>query len=277
MKTFLTIAGSDPSGGAGIQADMKTAAAFGLYSMSIPTAVTIQNTLGVSGVYELPAEVVKAQLDAVFSDIFPDCVKIGMCVNKEIVSVIAEALEKYRPCNVVLDTILISSSGRQLLPPDAAKLMRERLFKLSDIITPNVPEAEYLTGCKICSEADMEKAASLLYEKHGCAVMLKGGHLNGCDILYDSSVSAFAHQLINNPNTHGTGCTLSSALACSLALGKTAREAAKAASEYVVGAIEDGMDLGHGTGPLNHLYRLFRQPYHPARCPARSHTAHPEL
>ncbi|MGN0182953.1 MAG: bifunctional hydroxymethylpyrimidine kinase/phosphomethylpyrimidine kinase, partial [Candidatus Ornithomonoglobus sp.] len=256
MKTFLTIAGSDPSGGAGIQADMKTAAAFGLYSMSVPTALTIQNTLGISGVYELPADIVKPQLEAVFSDIFPDCVKIGMCVNKEIVSVIAETLEKFRPDNVVLDTILISSSGRQLLPTDAAELMKERLFPLSDVITPNAPEAEYLTGCKICSESDMEKAAAILYDKYGCAVMLKGGHLNGCDIFYDGAVSAFPHQLINNPNTHGTGCTLSSALACSLAIGKTVRDAAKAASEYVVGAIADGMDLGYGAGPLNHLYRL---------------------
>ncbi len=274
MKTFLTIAGSDPSGGAGIQADMKTAAAFGLYSMSVATALTVQNTLAVSGVYEIPSDIVKAQLEAVFCDIFPDCVKIGMCVNKEIVEVIAEILKKYKPQNVVLDTILISSGGIQLLPPDAAELMKERLFPLSDVITPNVPEAEYLTGCKICSEADMERAAAALYDKYGCAVMLKGGHLNGCDIIYDGAVSAFPHRLINNPNTHGTGCTLSSALACSLALGNTAREAAKAASEYVVGAIADGMDLGHGTGPLNHLYQLFRQlPRQESPLP-RPHTDH---
>lgn len=258
MKTFLTIAGSDPSGGAGIQADMKTAAAFGLYSMSVPTALTIQNTLGVSGVFEIPEDIVSKQLETVFSDISPDCVKIGMCVNSGIIKVIADTLKKYKPKNVVLDTILISSSGRQLLPPDAAELMKTELFPLADVITPNVPEAEYLTGLTITDKSAMESAAMLLHDTYGCAAMVKGGHLSGCDIIYDGSFSYFSHSLIDNPNTHGTGCTLSSALACSLALGNTPHDAAREASEFVVGAIEDGMDLGKGAGPLNHLYRLHK-------------------
>lgn len=254
MKTFLTIAGSDPSGGAGIQADMKTAAALGVYSMSVPTALTIQNTLGVSGVYEIPAEVVKAQLEAVFSDIFPDSVKIGMCVNREIVAVIAEILEKYKPKNIVLDTILISSSGRKLLADDAAELMMQRLFCLADIITPNVPEAEYLTGLKIKNEQDMEHTAALLHNKYGCSVLLKGGHLSGCDVFCNGETAKYSHRLIDNPNTHGTGCTLSSALACALGYGQPDTEAVRTAVDYVFGAIADGMKLGHGNGPLNHLW-----------------------
>lgn len=256
MKTFLTIAGSDPSGGAGIGADIKTAAAFGLYGMSVITAVTIQNTLGVSGVYELTAQMVREQLDAVFSDIFPNCVKIGMCVNADIIEVIAEQLDKYRPQNVVLDTILISSSGRKLISDDAALLMAQKLFPRADIITPNCPEAEFLTGMKITSEADMESAAKSLHEKYGCGVLLKGGHLNGCDILYNGITHFYPHTLFDNKNTHGTGCTLSSALACSLAMGKPPEKAAEDAIEYVTGAIADGIDLGKGHGPLNHLYRL---------------------
>ena len=255
MKTFLTIAGSDPSGGAGIGADIKTASAFGVYGMSVITAVTVQNTLGVSGVYELAPQAVREQLEAVFSDIFPDCVKIGMCVNAGIISEIADQLDKYNPKNVVLDTILISSSGRKLISDDAASIMAQTLFPRSDIITPNCPEAEYLTGIKISAETDMENAAKSLYEKYGCGVLLKGGHLNGCDILYDGTAHFYPHVLINNKNTHGTGCTLSSALACSLACGKTPEQAAAEAIEYVTGAIADGMDLGKGNGPLNHLYR----------------------
>lgn len=258
MKTFLTIAGSDPSGGAGIQADIKTAAAHGLYGMSVITALTVQNTTGVQGVHEIPADIVKRQLDAVFTDIFPDCVKIGMCVNEDIISIIADALANYKPKNIILDTILISSSGRTLLTDDAARLMAERLFPLADIITPNRPEAEYLTGLEIQTRADMEAAAAGLRHEYGCSVMLKGGHLDGCDLFYDGTAHFYLHRLIDNKNTHGTGCTLSSALACSLALGMRAKDAAKAASDYVLGAIEDGMDLGKGVGPLNHLYRSSR-------------------
>ncbi len=258
MKTFLTIAGSDPSGGAGIQADMKTAAALGLYSMSVITAVTVQNTNGVSDVFYIPPETVRAQAEAVFSDIFPDCVKIGMCVNEDIISVIADILNKYKPKNVVLDTVLVSSSGKTLLSPTAARLMESALFPLSDVITPNVPEARYLTGLHIEDEHGMERAAETLYTKYGCAVMLKGGHLNGCDLFYDGHAHFYKHAIIDNKNTHGTGCTLSSALACSLALCGAADRAAAEAVDYTTGAIADGMNIGHGAGPLNHLYRFMK-------------------
>lgn len=254
MNTFLTAAGSDPSGGAGIQADIKTASAFGLYSMSVITAVTIQNTAGVKGVHEIPSETVYDQLEAVFSDIYPDCMKIGMCVNSEIIDAVASIMDKYNPKNTVLDTILISSSGRKLISDEAAKDMKSKLFPRVDIITPNVPEAEWLTGLRIVSENDMRKAAAALRSEFGCNVFIKGGHLNGCDIFYDGSFFEFPHILVDNPNTHGTGCTLSSALACALGKGSSPKEAAREAVSYVFGAISDGLDLGKGIGPLNHLY-----------------------
>lgn len=254
MKTFLTIAGSDPSGGAGIQADIKTAAAFGFYSMSVITAVTVQNTRGVSGVVPLSPELIKAQAEAVFEDIFPDCVKIGMCAGVEGVDAIADTLERYRPKNTVIDTILLSSSGYTLLERAAAEHMCERLFPLADIITPNVPEAAALTGMRIESEADMERAAEHMHKSWGCAVLLKGGHLNGSDLFYDGSARYYRHELIDNPNTHGTGCTLSSALACSLARGMSMADAAGAAVGYVTGAIGSGLDLGSGCGPLDHMW-----------------------
>ncbi len=256
MKTFLTIAGSDPSGGAGIQADIKTAAAFGLYAMGAVTALTVQNTLGVRKVAPIDAGIVYDQAAAVFDDIFPDCVKIGMCCDEYIVSAIAELLERYRPKNVVVDTILLSTSGSSLLSENGAELMKKRLFPLADIITPNVPEAERLTGIHIRSEEDMERAAEFLFEQYGCGVFLKGGHLNGCDIFYDGKFSRYSHKLIASRNTHGTGCTLSSAAACLMAQGKTAAEAALGAAEYVVGAINSGMDLGAGNGPLDHFYSI---------------------
>lgn len=257
MKTFLTIAGSDPSGGAGIQADMKTASAIGLYSMSVITALTIQNTTGVKDIFEIPQDVVTAQTNAVFSDIFPDCVKIGMCVNSGIIRGIADALDKYQPRNTVLDTILISSSGRELLSADAVNTMKSFLFPRVDVITPNVPEAEYLTGLTITNEHDMQTAAEFLYDTYGCSVLIKGGHLDGCDLLYDGSVHTYAHRLIHNPNTHGTGCTLSSALAAYMCTEPSLDAAAGKAIDYIVGAISDALDLGHGSGPLNHLYRSF--------------------
>lgn len=254
MKTFLSIAGSDPSGGAGVQADIKTASAFGLYAMGAVTALTIQNTTGVKAVIPAGAETVYRQAEAVFCDIFPDCVKIGMCADAETVSAIADIAERFKPKNLVLDTILLSTSGHELLSRDGAELMKRRLFPLADIITPNVPEAEYITGGRIKTRADMELAAARLYEKYGCGVLIKGGHLDGCDVFYDGALSVFEHRLIDNKNTHGTGCALSSAAACLMALGKTKSEAALGAAEYVVGAIEAGLDLGAGKGPLDLFY-----------------------
>ncbi len=255
MNTFLTMAGSDPSGGAGIQADIKTASVLGLYAMCVITAVTTQNTLGVTGVYEIPADIVYDQLEAVFSDIYPDCMKIGMCVNSGIIDAAAAVLDKYKPKNTVLDTILISSSGKKLISDSAAEDMKNKLFPRVDIITPNVPEAEWLTKLRITSEADMRRAAVVLRDSFGCDVFIKGGHLNGCDIFYDGSFHEFSHILFDNPNTHGTGCTLSSALACFLGTGAKPYRAAEYAVSYICGAIQDGLDLGKGIGPLNHLYR----------------------
>lgn len=254
MKTFLTIAGSDSSGGAGIQADIKTASAFGLYSMSVITAVTVQNTRGVSDVFQLEPKLIQDQAEAVFDDIFPDCVKIGMCSSAQAVDTIAKILEKYRPRNTVIDTILLSSSGYTLLERDAAEHMCERLFPLADVITPNVPEAIALTGLGIENEADMERAAEYMHRKWGCAVLLKGGHLNGSDLFYDGTAHYYRHELIDNPNTHGTGCTLSSALACALARGMSLADAAGVAVGFVTGAIAKGLDLGSGCGPLDHMW-----------------------
>lgn len=254
MKTFLTIAGSDPSGGAGIQADIKTASAFGLYAMSAITAVTVQNTQGVKSVYHLDADIVYDQISAVADDIFPDCVKIGMCADEFVTQAVADALKKYRFKNTVLDTIILSSSGHELLSPKGIGIMKENLFPLVDIITPNIPEAELLTGIRIDNEDDMVNAAKFLKDKYGCSVILKGGHLNGNDLLFDGKPEFFCHSIVDNPNTHGTGCTLSSAAASLLAQGKSASEAARGASEYVYGAIKYGLDLGKGNGPLDHFY-----------------------
>lgn len=254
MNTFLTIAGSDPSGGAGIQADIKTASALGIYSMSVITAITIQNTLGVKDVFAIPYRLVGDQADAVFSDIMPDCTKIGMCVNSDIIHTLSDIIIKYSPRNIVLDTILISTSGRRLLSQSATEDMKQYLFPKVDVITPNVPEAEYLLDCSIYDERDMERAAAEMYNCYGCNVLLKGGHLGGCDILYNGSVHKYKHKLINNPNTHGTGCTLSSALAVYMSTESSLEIAANKAIAYTVGAISDGLILGHGNGPLNHLY-----------------------
>lgn len=254
MKTFLTIAGSDPSGGAGIQADIKTASAFGLYAMSAITAVTVQNTQGVKSVYNLDANLVYDQISAVADDIFPDCVKIGMCADEFVTEAVAEAFKRYRFKNTVLDTIILSSSGHELLSTKGIEIMKEKLFPQVDIITPNIPEAELLTGIKIDNEIDMVNAAKSLNDKYGCSVILKGGHLNGNDLFFNGKPEFFCHSIIDNHNTHGTGCTLSSAAASLLAQGKSESEASRGASEYVYGAIEYGLDLGKGNGPLYHFY-----------------------
>lgn len=259
MKTFLTIAGSDPSGGAGIQADIKTASALGLYAMSVTTALTVQNTLGVRDVFCVPYEIVRKQAETVFLDIFPDCTKIGMCVNSEIIDVISELLKQFKPTCIVLDTVLVSSGGHELLSKNAVSDMKTKLFPLVDVITPNVPEVEYLCGISVASEKDMLIAADMLYSKFGCNVLLKGGHLNGNDLLYceetQNNGMFFRHKLFDNPNTHGTGCTLSSALAAFLTKYNL-EDATRHAIDYIIGAIADGLNLGKGNGPLNHFYNL---------------------
>lgn len=258
MKTILTIAGSDPSGGAGIQADMKTFAAHGLYGMSVITALTAQNTLGVQEVLAVPADFFEKQLEAVLSDILPDAVKIGMLPNKEIAEVTAELLEKYKISNIVTDTVMVSTSGKKLTDENAAETLKNRILRRSDIITPNIPEAETLCGYKIRTEEDMKAAAKHLSDDIGAAVLVKGGHRNdsAADILYyNEEFFCFGSERINNPNTHGTGCTLSSAIACGLASGMDIPESVRKAKEYITAAIRQGLKLGHGIGPLDHIIK----------------------
>lgn len=261
MKTVLTIAGSDCSGGAGIQADIKTITAHGLYAMSAITALTAQNTTGVYGIQETEPEFLRRQLECIFSDIYPDAVKIGMISSKEQVEVIAQCLEKY-PCrHVVLDTVMISSSGHRLLAEDAIETLTKRLFPLATLLTPNIPEAEYLTGCTITSAEERGNAAKELemrYDYHG-AILLKGGHAQDTadDLLWEKGAPNWIYgRRIECKNTHGTGCTLSSAIACNLALGRTMATSVAAAKKYLSGALSAGLDLGKGNGPLDHSYGL---------------------
>lgn len=258
MKTALTIAGSDSIGGAGIQGDIKTMSALGCYAMSVVTALTAQNTAGVDGVFEIPGEFVKAQMKSVFSDIFPDAVKIGMLGNESIIHAVSDALENYKAVNVVIDPVMVSTSGKSLLSKTGIDVLKNRLFPLSDLLTPNVPEAEKLTGIKIYSRNDMEKAAESLFRTCRGSVLLKGGHMSGsaADVLFDGNAFTwFESERILNSNTHGTGCTLSSAIAVFLAQGLNLKQSVWEAKKYISGAIADGLDLGHGNGPLNHFYK----------------------
>ena len=257
MRTVLSIAGSDCSGGAGIQADLKTFAAHKVYGMSVITALTAQNTTGVFDIANTPIQNITAQLDAVFTDIFPDAVKLGMLSTAEIIDVVADRFAHYKPRGVVLDPVMVSTSGHCLLSRDAVEVLCEKLFPLSDIITPNIPEAELLCGFEISSHEDMRRAAAQLAEKYSVNVLLKGGHLSGrCDdlLLCGGTETWLEGSHIDNPNTHGTGCTLSSAIAANLALGQSIPDAAKNAKRYVTGAIAANLDLGRGKGPLNHMY-----------------------
>lgn len=261
MKTALTIAGSDSGGGAGIQADLKTMLSNGVYGMSVITSVTSQNTTGVYGIFDIPADTVKSQLDAVFSDIFPDAVKIGMVSSAEIIEAISEKLRQYNAKNVVLDPVMVSTSGSRLISESAINALTSSLFPLADVITPNIPEAEVLSGMEIKTENDMAYAAKAIADKYGVSVLLKGGHFTDTarDILiHNGNVVRYEGEHIKNPNTHGTGCTLSSAVASNLANGADLETAVRLAKDYVTGAIRDNMDLGHGRGPLNHGYGISR-------------------
>ncbi|MDY2846938.1 MAG: bifunctional hydroxymethylpyrimidine kinase/phosphomethylpyrimidine kinase [Oscillospiraceae bacterium] len=256
MNKVLSVAGSDSSGGAGIQADIKTISAFNLYAETAVTALTAQNTMGVTDILGTPADFLEKQLTAVFEDIFPDAVKIGMIYSAENAEVIAEALEKYHARNVVTDTVLISTSGRRLVSEDAQKILMERIFPLSDLITPNLPEAEALTGITVRNTEDMKKAAAMLSEQVRGGVLVKGGHLEGkaADLLYyGGKFTFFETDRINSSNTHGTGCTLSSAIACGLARGLSMEESVQNAKDYITRAISAGLDLGKGNGPLYHF------------------------
>ena len=259
MKTCLTIAGSDSSGGAGIQADLKTMTVNGVYAMSVITALTAQNTQGVSGILDVSPEFITSQMDAVFTDIYPDAIKIGMVSSPEIVEAIAKSLEKYEAKNIVLDPVMVATSGAVLLKEEAMDSLINRLIPLADVITPNIPEGEILAGMKIENEDDMEKAAEIIGEKYNCAVLLKGGHKvnDANDLLYRKGDSKwFLSERIDNNNTHGTGCTLSSAIAANLAKGEDLNQAIKNAKEYLIGALRAGLNLGKGSGPLMHNYIL---------------------
>lgn len=256
INKVLSVAGSDSSGGAGIQADIKTISAFNLYAETAITALTAQNTMGVADILGTPADFLGKQLAAVFEDIFPDAVKIGMIYSAENAAVIADALEKYGARNVVTDTVMISTSGRRLLSEEAEKILTERIFPLSDLITPNLPEAEALTGISVKTPDDMKKAAELLSEKVRGGVLVKGGHLEGkaADLLYyGGKFTFFEKDRIISSNTHGTGCTLSSAIACGLAQGHSMEQSVENAKAYITRAISAGLDLGKGNGPLYHF------------------------
>ena len=259
MKTALSIAGSDPSGGAGIQADIKTMTLNGVYAMSVVTAMTAQSTKGVSAILETDADFLGKELDAVFEDIFPDAVKIGMAASKRIIEKTAEKLSFYNAKNIVADPVMIATSGASLIGREAVFALKEKLLPLADLITPNIPEAEALSGTDINNEYDMIKAAEKLSRELGCSVLIKGGHRKDSadDILFcDGRVVFFRGKRIDNPNTHGTGCTLSSAIAANLAKGYPLEKAVERAKEYISGALEAELDLGSGSGPLNHAFDL---------------------
>lgn len=259
IKTALSIAGSDPSGGAGIQADLKTMTVNGVYAMSAITALTVQNTTGVKMVSDVSPDVMRGQLEAVFDDIYPDAVKIGMLPNSVIMEVVADVLTKYKAENIVLDTIMISTSGTRLMADDAMEVFKNRLMMISSLVTPNIPEIEVLTGINITTREDMEKAAKVISETYGCSVLCKGGHFDGNadDLLYhDGKYEWFYGEKIDNPNTHGTGCTLSSAIAANLAKGYDMVTSVRKAKEYITGAISAMLNLGKGNGPMHHGYDI---------------------
>lgn len=259
MKTALTIAGTDCSGGAGVQADIKTMTALGVYSMSAITALTAQNTVGVEDIMEVTPAFLEKQLDCIFRDIVPDAVKTGMVASKKLIDVIAEKLKEYQVTHLVVDPVMVSSSGARLISEDAINSLKEKLFPLATIITPNIPEIEIISGICVKDCDDMEKAAEHIQKEYGCSVLCKGGHneKNADDLLVCQEKKWWLKgKRVSTENTHGTGCTLSSAIASNLAKGDTLFEAVQKAKEYVTGALKDGLDLGKGNGPLNHMYLL---------------------
>ena len=258
-KTALTVAGSDPSGGAGIQADLKTMTANGVYGMSVITALTAQNTTGVSGIFEVPPEFVAQQMDCVFSDIPPDAVKTGMLGSSELIRTVAAKLREYHAGPIVVDPVMVSTSGSRLLPEDAVDALKAELLPIAMVLTPNIPEAEVLAGMDIQSGDDMQEAARRIQKAYGCAVLCKGGHrLNDAgDLLYaDGKSTWFYGKRVDTQNTHGTGCTLSSAIASNLAKGKNLEEAVRYAKEYLSGALAAGLELGAGSGPMDHAFAV---------------------
>ena len=259
MYTALTIAGSDSSGGAGIQADIKTMTVHGVYAMSAVTALTAQNTLGVLGIWETEPECLASQLDCIFTDIVPDAVKIGMVSSERLIRIIAEKLRQYKAENIVIDPVMVSTSGSKLMHDEAVSVLKEELFPLATVLTPNIPEASVLTGMEIQFPKDMEEAAKRIEDQYHCPVLCKGGHQvnDASDLLCQNGCFEwFYGKRIDNPNSHGTGCTLSSAIASNLAKGFPLPIAIKRAKSYLTQALEDGLNLGRGHGPINHLFAI---------------------
>ncbi len=258
----LTIAGSDSGGGAGIQADIKAISAMGCYATTAITAVTVQNTIGVQAVLPVPLDILEGQIDAVLSDIGTDAIKIGMLHSAEVVNLVANKIKQYGITNVVLDPVMVSTSGHQLIEENAIEHIKQRLIPLARVITPNIPEAEILTGCKITGEQDFKDIARKLSNNKSISVLLKAGHLDGdtlVDYFYNAEEDTFTllpSKRVNTRNTHGTGCTLSSAFAAALAKGENLTIAAKSAKYFIEQAIISGADIeiGHGHGPVNHTF-----------------------
>ncbi|MDF2543515.1 MAG: phosphomethylpyrimidine kinase [Herbinix sp.] len=259
MKKILSIAGSDCSGGAGIQADIKTITAHKMYGMTVITALTAQNTTGVTGVLPVSKDFVGMQLDSVFTDIVPDVVKIGMVSQKEIIDMIADKLIQYQVKKIVLDPVMISTSGSRLLQEDAMDALINKLMPLATIITPNIPEAECLCGYTVKTKEQMQQAAKDIGKRYHGSILIKGGHLEECsdDLLYsEGTFHWYEQETIKNPNTHGTGCTLSSAIACNMAEGIAIKNCIRNAKNYITGALMANLDLGAGRGPLNHSWNF---------------------
>ena len=261
MKTALSIAGSDSSGGAGIQADIKTMTMHGVFAMTAVTALTAQNTLGVTDIMEATPEFLANELDAVFTDIFPDAVKVGMVSSSALICIIADKLKQYSAKKIVVDPVMVATNGAKLICDEAIETLKAKLLPIADVITPNRPEAEVLTGMRILTVADMETAACQIFEKFGCNVLMKGGHdLNDAnDLLWTpKGPEWFYGKRIDNPNTHGTGCTLSSAIAANLALDNDLATSVRIAKDFISQALSAKLNIGHGKGPMNHAFSLKR-------------------
>lgn len=259
MKTALTIAGSDSCGGAGIQADIKTMTVNGVYAMSAITALTAQNTTGVTGIMEVTPEFLSAQLEAIFTDIYPDAVKIGMVSSSSLIQIIAERLAEFHAKNIVVDPVMVATSGSRLISTDAIDTLKEYLLPMATVLTPNIPETEVLSGLEIKTSEDMIHAAGWISDRYHCAVLCKGGHqLNDANDLlyYEGHYRWFQGKRIENPNTHGTGCTLSSAIASNLAKGYDLETSVEYAKNYISGALGAMLDLGKGSGPMNHGFAI---------------------
>ncbi|WP_240474500.1 bifunctional hydroxymethylpyrimidine kinase/phosphomethylpyrimidine kinase [Thomasclavelia saccharogumia] len=259
MPACLTIAGSDSSGGAGIQADVKTMLVNRVYAMSALTALTAQNTTGVTGIYEVSGEFLEQQLDSIFTDIYPEAVKIGMVSSQTLIISIAKKLKEYNARNIVIDPVMIATSGAKLIDDEAIDTLKEYLLPMATVLTPNIPEAEILADMKIKNEQEMVEAAALIGEKYGCAVLVKGGHAinDANDLLYQKgNYQWFKEKRIDNFNTHGTGCTLSSAIAANLAKGDSLEKSIEKAKKYISKALAAMLDLGSGSGPMDHGFVL---------------------